>query len=92
MVLPSKHLPSDISKTRDKMSIEQALRDRSGAKCELCGATENLVVYEVPPDSTAAVDDSLLTCETCKDQIVNPDIMTVCGARCQQFRLWHGVC
>ena len=73
------------------MSIEQALRDRSGAKCELCGATENLVVYEVPPDSTAAVDDSLLTCETCMDQIVNPDIMDANHWRCLNDSMWSQV-
>ena len=31
------------------MSIERELNKRSGSKCELCGATENLKVYEVLP-------------------------------------------
>ena len=73
------------------MSIEQALRDRSGAKCELCGATENLVVYQVPPDSAAVVDDCLLICETCNDQIVNPDIMDANHWRCLNDSMWSVV-
>lgn len=73
------------------MSIEQALRDRSGAKCELCGSTENLVVYQVPPDSASVVDDSLLICETCNDQIVNPDVVDANHWRCLNDSMWSQV-
>ena len=41
------------------MNTEQLLQERSGSKCELCSATENLAVYEVPPDSKANIDDSV---------------------------------
>ena len=30
--------------------IEEILRERSGAKCELSGATDDLMVYNVAPD------------------------------------------
>jgi protein PhnA len=55
------------------MSLLDTLKDRSGSACELCAATDNLTIYEVPPVSTAGVDGSLLACETCITQIENPD-------------------
>lgn len=41
---------------------EQAVRDRAGNKCELCGATDGLHLLPVPPDS-------ILACATCAAQI-----------------------
>jgi len=55
------------------MSIESTLLERSASKCEFCNAVEGLGVYEVPPDSKATVDDSILLCETCREQIENPE-------------------
>lgn len=60
------------------MSIELQLLERSGNKCELCNATEQLKVYEVPPAGQQTVDNSILVCNTCLDQIekneqLNPD-------------------
>lgn len=51
------------------MSIEQTLRARSGDKCELCGAADNLSVYEVPPVAEPNSDKSILVCATCDSQI-----------------------
>ena len=42
----------------------QLLAQRSGNKCELCEATENLKVYEVPP-ATGNMDDAILICPKC---------------------------
>jgi protein PhnA len=73
------------------MSAEQALKDRSGSTCELCSTTENLAVYEVPPDSTASVDDCLLLCETCKNQIENPEAVDINHWRCLNDSMWSQV-
>ena len=73
------------------MSVEQVLKDRSDLKCELCSAVENLVVYEVPPDATASVDDCLLLCETCKNQIINPEIVDINHWRCLNDSMWSQV-
>lgn len=51
------------------MSLQQELITRSGNKCELCNATNNLTVYEVPPTDNANADNSILVCKTCLDQI-----------------------
>ncbi len=59
------------------MSIEQTLQERSGSKCELCGATDHLSVYEVPP-SDGSADQAILVCGTCKSQmhlcIISPEL------------------
>ena len=70
------------------MSLEQQLKDRSGSKCELCSATNNLKVYEVPPTSIGGVDGSLLGCETCIDQIENPDHTDANHWRCLNDSMW----
>ncbi|MEJ1361420.1 MAG: PhnA protein, partial [Candidatus Sedimenticola sp. (ex Thyasira tokunagai)] len=64
------------------MSIEKALLTRSGSKCELCGATESLGVYEVPPDSENDADKCVLICESCREQIEQPERVDANHWRC----------
>lgn len=73
------------------MSTEQALHERSGSKCELCGATDNLDVYEVPPDSDGSADKSVLLCATCREQIEDPDKVDVNHWRCLNDSMWSQV-
>ncbi|WP_149276602.1 PhnA domain-containing protein [Pareuzebyella sediminis] len=70
------------------MSLEEDLRNRSGDVCELCGATEQLRVYEVPPVSIGGVDGSLLGCTTCLDQIENPETIDPHHWRCLNDSMW----
>ena len=70
------------------MSILKELKERSGSKCELCGATEKLNVYEVPPVSTGGIDGSLLACYTCIEQIENPDNTDANHWRCLNDSMW----
>ena len=51
------------------MSLEKQLIERSGNACELCNSTINLSVYEVPPVSITNIDNCILACQTCKDQL-----------------------
>ena len=73
------------------MSTEQELFARSESKCELCSATENLVVYEVPPESNGNPEQSVLLCDTCKDQIENPDKVDANHWRCLNDSMWSQV-
>ena len=73
------------------MSTEQELFTRSESKCELCSATENLAVYEVPPESNGNPEQSVLLCDTCKDQIENPDKVDVNHWRCLNDSMWSQV-
>lgn len=73
------------------MTIEQSLQTRSEGKCELCGATDNLDVYEVPasPDNTA--DECVYLCANCRGQIDNPDTVDVNHWRCLNDSMWSQV-
>ena len=70
------------------MSIERELSKRSGSKCELCGATENLKVYEVLPTKKGGTDESIMACSTCIDQIENPDNVDLNHWRCLNDSMW----
>jgi len=73
------------------MSLEVSLMERSNSKCELCSATEDLAVYEVPPESKATIEDSVLLCEICREQIQNPDKTDVNHWRCLNDSMWSQV-
>ncbi len=71
------------------MSTEQALQARSESKCELCGATDDLAVYEVPPESDGSADQCILICNTCRNQIDHPEQMDVNHWRCLNDSMWN---
>ena len=73
------------------MSAEKELQPRSKSKCELCSATENLSVYEVPPESNGTAEQAVLLCETCKTQIENPESMEPNHWRCLNDSMWSQV-
>lgn len=73
------------------MNTEQALQARSESKCELCGATENLGVYEVPPTSNGSADECTLLCETCRVQVEHPDKVDANHWRCLNDSMWSQV-
>ena len=73
------------------MSTEQALMARSASKCELCGATDNLAVYEVPPTSDGSADQCVLLCQTCREQIEDPDKVDPNHWRCLNDSMWSQV-
>jgi protein PhnA len=73
------------------MSILKKLEARSGNKCELCASTENLNQYKIPPTSNGTVDDSIYACETCINQIENPDTVDVNHWRCLNDSMWSEV-
>ena len=70
------------------MSIEQALIERSNNKCELCAATDNLTVYEVPPVTEAHSDKCIYTCQICKDQIEGTRDLTPTHWHCLNDSMW----
>lgn len=72
------------------MNIEEKLRERSGSACELCGGTEGLQVYAVPPASAEA-DKSVLVCSTCFEQINDKAKMDADHWRCLNNSMWSTV-
>ena len=73
------------------MTVEQTLLDRSGSKCELCTSTNNLTVFNVPPNSDESADQSILLCDTCLGQIENPETVDANHWRCLNESMWTPV-
>ena len=73
------------------MSTEKELYARSGSKCELCSATEELAVYEIPPVSNGSTEQSVLICKNCKDQIDNFENVNVNHWRCLNDSMWSQI-
>ena len=73
------------------MSVEKELIVRSSSACELCGAKDELSVYEVPasPDNGAA--ESVYVCATCKDQIEDQNNVDSNHWRCLNDSMWSTV-
>ena len=70
------------------MEKSDPLYARSHSACELCSANENLGVYEVPPESNGSADECVLLCETCREQIENPDKVDINHWRCLNDSMW----
>ncbi|MEW7280275.1 PhnA domain-containing protein [Aquimarina sp. 2201CG1-2-11] len=73
------------------MSFERELHKRSGSVCELSGASENLVVYEVPKSPKTGIDSHILISQTCITQIENPEKMDPNFWRCLNDSMWSEV-
>ncbi|CAN1522470.1 PhnA Uncharacterized Zn-ribbon-containing protein involved in phosphonate metabolism [Flavobacteriaceae bacterium] len=70
------------------MSFERELNKRSGSKCELCTATENLKEYQVLPTKKGGLDESIFACATCIDQIDNTGHEDLNHWRCLNDSMW----
>jgi protein PhnA len=68
--------------------MERTLNKRSGSQCEFCAATENLKVYTVLPTKKGGVDENILACTTCIDQIENPGNEDQNHWRCLNESMW----
>lgn len=73
------------------MGRETELQTRSGSKCELCGSTDRLGVFEVPPPSDGSADQCVLICETCREQVENPEKVDANHWRCLNDSMWSQV-
>ncbi len=51
------------------MTLKERLLERSGNVCELCEASGNLNVYEVPPQEGGYEENTILICDKCHAQI-----------------------
>ena len=72
------------------MNIEEKLRERSGSVCELCGSTDKLQVYAVPPASKD-IEKNVLICDTCLEQIMDRSKMDANHWRCLNTSMWSTV-
>lgn len=72
------------------MDIEKKLHERAGSACELCESTHNLLIYEVPPVSRD-IEKCILVCQTCFEQLNEPDKMEANHWRCLKSSMWSTV-
>ncbi len=73
------------------MNIQKELLERSNNQCELCGNSQNLTVYLVPPSKNETVEDSILVCDICKTQIENAEETDVNHWRCLNDSMWSEI-
>ena len=73
------------------MSVEATLKARSGNQCELCKSENNLSVYGVPPDSSLNDYDSILVCDTCKQQLEKKAELDPAHWACLNDSMWSEV-
>jgi len=73
------------------MPINAALNERSNGCCELCSATNDLSVYEVPPVKEPNSDKSVLVCPTCFSQIQKSEAMDNNHWRCLNDSMWSQI-
>lgn len=73
------------------MSVEQTLKTRSNNQCELCTSTQNLSVYDVPPNAQQREEDSILICNTCKAQIEKQEPLDANNWKCLLDSMWSEV-
>ena len=73
------------------MRQDELLAKRSGNQCELCAATEQLKIYEVPP-ATGNMDDAILVCPKCLAQIdKKEELDSVHWQQCLGTSMWSEV-
>lgn len=70
------------------MNIEKELAKRSNGQCELCTSTEKLSVFEVQPVRKSGLDAHIMVCETCKEQIEDPEKTVANHWRCLNDSMW----
>ena len=73
------------------MILEKELHQRSGSSCELCKATNDLTPYPVPPTTGDTLEENILVCPTCLEQITDPEKMDANHWRCLNDSMWSDV-
>ncbi|CDF80850.1 PhnA family protein [Formosa agariphila KMM 3901] len=71
------------------MSVLQTLEERSQSSCELCTSKEQLKKYVIPPSLNESVDNSVLVCNTCLEQIEGNVDMDANHWRCLNDSMWN---
>jgi protein PhnA len=68
--------------------IDQKLNERSGSKCELCGSIDDLRIH-LTKEEAISLDNSVLVCITCKNQIENTTPTDPNHWRCLSDSMWN---
>ena len=71
------------------MSIQQAVIERSGSVCELCGASDDLSAFEVVPSDNSS-DQYICACAACQNDMAL-DALTANRWHCLNDSMWSQV-
>ncbi len=70
------------------MNINPMLQERSNNCCELCKSDSTLHFYKLPPSQHQTVDNSVLICKNCLDQIEGVITLDSNHWRCLNDSMW----
>ena len=73
------------------MKTEAAVLKRSENKCELCGSTEDLKVYEVQPQDNSNEENTIAACSKCIAQIDKKAELNQDHWKCLTESMWSEV-
>jgi protein PhnA len=73
------------------MTITEQLIERSGNKCELCGTTDNLVVYTLPPDGENDASKAVYVCQKAFKQLEKQEELEPEFWKCINESMWSEV-
>lgn len=73
------------------MLTVQQLFERSNSRCEMCSATESLKSYNLPNSPTNITETNVLLCETCLNQIENPETIDPNHWRSLNDSMWSTI-
>ena len=73
------------------MSLIKALETRSKSKCELCSATDDISVYQVPPKVADEPENQVVVCNNCLAQINGDSELDPNHWRCLNESMWSEV-
>ncbi len=71
--------------------LSTELTARCGSRCEICGADGMLYPYIVAPKTGNQTEDLVALCETCYDQVQNPENADTAHWRCLNDSVWSPV-
>ncbi len=73
------------------MSLENDIDKRSESKCELCGSTNGLTLFYVPPVKEKLKSNTINTCATCNEQLEDETALDMNHWRCLNDSMWSEV-
>lgn len=72
------------------MSLQKELLNRSESKCELCSSEDDLKAFDVAPKG-GNLDDTILTCGKCNEQLSDDSIIDPNHWRCLNESMWSTI-
>jgi protein PhnA len=71
------------------MTLENQLLTRSNNACELCNATDNISIYEVPPANGKSADTCIMVCKKCLAQLDKKEELDAAHWNCLTTSMWN---